>query len=268
MGYKAVCFDIDGTLYPRSVMNYRLLALGLKHPFFSLKYNKMRRVFREIQDNFDEDCLFKNKSMVAREAIIMQKKLGNGENEDIGLKKCDKKISLVNTSAGTMEAQIEKYIYRPIAKLYKRTKPYDGVVETFKRLKANGVKIGVFSDFPLLSKLEGLGLSQYVDFAASSEDVGFLKPNIHCFEYLMYNMNLKPSETLYVGDSYSKDVVGAHGAGLDAVLVNAKDFDAKGVSSEAPNEKGAGSEKYPLSCGVFSTWFDFDRWLFERLEDV
>ncbi len=251
MKYKAVCFDIDGTLYPRSVMNRRLLALALKHPFFSLKYNKMRRVFREVQDNFDKDSLFNNKSMMAREAIIMQKNPREWKDWDICLKSEAKELTKANESLSKIEARLDKYIYKPMRKLYARTKPYDGVENTFKKLKDCGVQIGVFSDFPLLSKLEGLGLSQYVDFAASSEDVGFLKPNIHCFEYLMYNMGLKPSEALYVGDSYSKDVVGSHDAGLDAVLVNAKE-----------------SEKYSLSCGVFATWLDFDRWLFESPEDV
>lgn len=253
MRYKAVCFDIDGTLYPRSVMNRRLLALGLKCPFFSLKYNKMRRVFREVQDDFEKNDLFKNKSMMAREATLMQKKIDSKEKFDISLKAREKELSLINMSTAKIQERIEKSIYQPMEKMYARTKPYDGVVETFRKLQAKGVKIGVFSDFPLFSKLEGLGVSQYVDFAASSEDVGFLKPNIHCFEYLMYNMKLEPSEALYVGDSYSKDVVGAHNAGLDAVLVNAKK---------------AKSEKYGLSCGVFASWLDFDKWLFERLEDV
>ena len=102
-----------------------------------------------------------------------------------------------------------------------------------------------------------MGLSKYVDFATSSTNVGYLKPNIHCFEYLLYNVGTKPSETLYVGDSYTKDVVGAFNAGLDAVLVNAKEKQVKEAT-----------KKYTLACGVFSSWLDFDAWLSEKLEDV
>ena len=192
MDYKAVCFDIDGTLYPAKVMNRRLLALGLRHPVFAMKYNRMRRSYRELQGGFEDDPSLKDASLRVREATILQKNYGICEKKDIG------------------------------------------VVED------------------RLEKLGSMGLSKYVDFAASSENVGFLKPSVHCFEHLLYNMDLKPCEVLYVGDSYSKDVAGAYNAGIDAVLVNAK----------------GGADRYPLACGVFSTWADFDGWLSGRMEDV
>ncbi len=236
MGYKAVCFDIDGTLYPAKVMNRRLLALGLRHPVFAMKYNRMRRSYRELQDGFEEDSSLNDASLRVREASILQKNYGVCRNKDIGL----------------VVDRLESWIYRPMEKLYRKTTPYDGVVRTFQSLKEKGVLVGVFSDFPLFDKLGSMGLSRYVDFVASSEDVGFLKPSVHCFEYLLYNMDLKPDEVLYVGDSYSKDVVGAHNAGMNAVLVNAK----------------GDAGRYPLACGVFPTWACFDGWLSGRMEDV
>ena len=39
MRYKAICFDIDGTLYPASLMKRRLMALWARHPAFSVRYN-------------------------------------------------------------------------------------------------------------------------------------------------------------------------------------------------------------------------------------
>ena len=241
MDYKAVCFDIDGTLYPAKVMNRRLLALGLRHPVFAMKYNRMRRSYRELQDGFEDESVLENEplkdaSLRVREATILQKNYGVCRNKDIGL----------------VVDRLESWIYRPMEKLYRTTIPYDGVVRTFQSLKEKGALVGVFSDFPLFDKLGAMGLFQYVDFAASSEDVGFLKPSVHCFEHLLYNMGLKPGEVLYVGDSYSKDVVGARNAGMDAVLVNAK----------------GDADRYPLACGVFHTWASFDGWLSGRMEDV
>jgi len=236
MGYKAVCFDIDGTLYSKKVMDRRLLALGVGHPVFSIKYSRMRRIYRDVQEGFKDDPILKDAPLRVREAYILQKNYGICRNKDIGF----------------VVDRLESWIYRPMEKLYRKTTPYDGVVRTFQSLKEKGALVGVFSDFPLFDKLGSMGLSQYVDFAASSEDVGFLKPSVHCFEHLLYNMGLKPSEVLYVGDSYSKDVVGAHSAGMDAVLVNSK----------------GGADMYPLACGVFHTWADFDGWLSGRMEDV
>ncbi len=226
MKYKAICFDIDGTLYPKAVMNRRLLALGLCHPIFSLNYNRMRRDLRKCQESLSGD-------LMSKEATVILKNSGSFTNQDIEFAK----------------QHLEKWIYTPMEKLYKNTKPFNGVVETFKSIKERGLKIGVFSDFPLFKKLESMGLSSYVDLAVSSEDVGFLKPSVHCFEYLLYNMGLDSKEMLYVGDSYDKDVIGAHNAGVDAVLVNVK---------------GSGKE-YPLACGVFESWKGFNIWLLKEV---
>ena len=223
--YKAICFDIDGTLYPKSLMNKRLFILGLRHPLFSLKYNKMRRQLRKCQDTLSG-------SLMSKEATVICKNMGKGNKEDIVCK------------------HLEAWIYEPMKKLYRSTKPFDGVLETFKIIKEKGLKIGLFSDFPLFNKLESMGLASYVDYALSSENVGFLKPSVHCFENLLYNIGVEPAEALYVGDSYDKDVVGARGAGIDAILVNVR-----------------GSVKdYPLANEVFESWEGFEKWLLKSLE--
>ena len=111
-------------------------------------------------------------------------------------------------------------------------------------------------NWPLYAKLKGMGLEDLVDFACSSDDTGFLKPDTHCFEYLLYNLNVRPEDVLYVGDSYVKDVAGAAGAGIDAVLVNVARSDLKDCTS-----------RYPLAKAVFSDWKDFDCWLSARLEE-
>ena len=114
----------------------------------------------------------------------------------------------------------------------------------------------MFTDFPLFGKLEGMGLDGYVDFSASSDDVGFLKPDSHCFEYLLYNLKLERNDVLYVGDSYSKDIAGACNAGIDAVLVNVKQSELRDAA-----------ERFPLAKEVFCNWKDFDAWLASGLEE-
>ena len=99
------------------------------------------------------------------------------------------------------------------------------------------------------SKLKNLNF----DAAA---DAGFLKPDAHCFEYLLYNLKMDAKDVLYVGDSYSKDIMGASAAGLDAVLVNVR-----------PSEMKDASGRFPLAKAVFCSWNDFDKWLTAILED-
>ena len=240
MAYKAICFDIDGTLYPARIMKWRLVRIGLAHPLFNLKYRKNRKQLRLHQKDFRQ-----NVPLRWREAMVIQNATG-AEPE----KAFDEK-----DYRGTYE-KLQRLVYGPMERMYRKTEPFDGVRRTFEKIHDNGLKIGVFTDFPLFSKLEGMDLADLVDFAASSDDLGFLKPDAHCFEYLLYNLKMGAEDVLYVGDSYEKDITGAAGAGIDAVLVNVKGSLVKDAAS-----------RYPLAKAVFCSWDDFDMWLTAVMED-
>lgn len=57
--------------------------------------------------------------------------------------------------------------------------------------------------------------------------VGCEKPHPKIFEAALHDMNAQPGESLYVGDVYSVDYVGARNAGMQAVL-----FDVSGAYRE------------------------------------
>ena len=240
MPYKAVCFDIDGTLYSPRTMHRRLVRLYLRHPLFCRRYNRERAEFRKHQATFRQEIPLR-----WREAMILGTK--SGKEPEGPFSKEDFR--------GEYE-KLDRCFYAPMGRMYEKTKAIDGVRETFLKIRAKGLKIGVFTDWPLYSKLQSLGLADLVDFSCSSDDTGFLKPDTHCFEYLLYNLNVRPEDVLYVGDSYVKDVAGAAGAGMDGVLVNVGRSDLKDCTS-----------RYPLAKAVFSDWKDFDCWLSARLEE-
>lgn len=50
--------------------------------------------------------------------------------------------------------------------------------------------------------------------------VGFEKPRPEIFQYALASLNAKPEESLYVGDVYSVDYLGATGAGMQAILMD------------------------------------------------
>ena len=235
MAYKAVCFDIDGTLYPAGIMNRRLARIGLSHPLFNLKYRRNRKQLRLHQKDYRMNIPFR-----WREAMIIQS--GTGVEPGSEFREDDYRATY---------GKLQEKVYRPMESLYVSTQAFPGVRRTFEKIHDNGLKIGVFTDFPLFSKLRSMNLADLVDFAASSDDAGFLKPDAHCFEYLLYNLKLGAEDVLYVGDSYEKDIKGAAGAGIDAVLVNAK----------------GSASRYPLAKAVFRNWDDFDLWLTAVMED-
>jgi putative hydrolase of the HAD superfamily len=85
-----------------------------------------------------------------------------------------------------------------------------------------GFRLGVISnaDGRMERAIERAGLRDRFEFVIDSEVVGVAKPAPEIFHAASSRMGLAPSECLYVGDLYPVDVVGARGAGMDAVLLD------------------------------------------------
>jgi FMN phosphatase YigB (HAD superfamily) len=66
--------------------------------------------------------------------------------------------------------------------------------------------------------LERAGLAGELDFVIDSSVVGVAKPDPRIFGLGLLAAGARAGETVYVGDSYFADVVGARRAGLGAVL--------------------------------------------------
>lgn len=92
---------------------------------------------------------------------------------------------------------------------------------TIRYLHRKGIKLGVYSDYPIGGKLHFLGISQYISTILSADDpfvYGF-KPNTNGFIIAANRMELDPSEVLYVGDRPEVDGAGARRAGMQVIIL-------------------------------------------------
>lgn len=99
---------------------------------------------------------------------------------------------------------------------------FDDVLDTLKMLK-NKYKLAIVTNGNYASqkrKLDNVNLYGLLDYCLISDEIGIRKPDPRIFKYACEKLNLKESECLYVGDSYSRDIVGALNAGLDAIYVS------------------------------------------------
>lgn len=220
-GIKAVAFDIDGTLYKKSQTHKYLILSGLVHPILSLKYNSMRQNMRKA-DGYDVKPVLTRSEFRAKEALCLK-------IED------------------NYEELYERVFFIPWEKRSQNLKPFEGVKDALALLKEKGYVLAALSDFPLGHKLEYLGLSAFFDYKASSEDSGYLKPNGTSFKVMLDELSLPPGEVLYVGDSYSKDIIGAKKMNMRAVLIN----------------KHAGARGYPEADLVLTGWDKFIKIMLE-----
>ncbi len=195
MNIEAVCFDIDGTLYPKYVTNIKLLSTLFPSIRLAHQYSKFRKAIRQ------EPLMSKNSSLPFKSMQALWITSGSIDGE-------------FSLEASHMETELERQFYEKWKILFRHIQPYPQVREVILWMRSQNLKIGVLSDFPIESKLEALKIHDLVDFSCCSEDSGHLKPHKAPFVTMCTAMNVTPEHVLYVGDSYDKDIVGASNMGM------------------------------------------------------
>ena len=78
-------------------------------------------------------------------------------------------------------------------------------------------KIAIITDLTTeiqLKKIIKLGISKYVSFIITSEEIGKDKPDPEIFHYALDRLNCKPKEAIMVGDDIRRDIISAKRLGI------------------------------------------------------
>lgn len=73
---------------------------------------------------------------------------------------------------------------------------------------------------PYKEAFYNLKLDQYFDDVFFSCDIGYRKPKLEAFQYVIEKTGYKPNQMLMIGDSVTSDLKGATDAGIPAILKN------------------------------------------------
>jgi HAD superfamily hydrolase (TIGR01549 family) len=101
-------------------------------------------------------------------------------------------------------------------------RPVPGAIPLLRRLRRMA-KVAIVSNNLLEEQREKLrccGLHQFVDCLVVSEEVGAVKPEPAIFEEVLNRLRCGPQEAIMVGDSWTEDILGAHGVGIRPVWFN------------------------------------------------
>jgi FMN phosphatase YigB (HAD superfamily) len=107
----------------------------------------------------------------------------------------------------------------------------DDLVETLGTLKEQGYLLGVLSNRSesYSGYLAERGLSGFFNLAVFAGEAGLYKPDPGVFHYLLDKAGVSADASIYVGDNYYADVVGAREAGMSPVLLDVNNlFEAPG----------------------------------------
>jgi putative hydrolase of the HAD superfamily len=94
-------------------------------------------------------------------------------------------------------------------------------LEVLGELRQRGVAVGVCSNWgwDLDVALESTGVAPFVDVPVTSARAGCRKPHPAIYEIMVSALDVAPSQTVFVGDSWEPDVLGPIRAGMASVHV-------------------------------------------------
>ena len=218
-GIKAILFDFDGTLRHHLPTGgevftaYVVVSLGLP-----VTDEDRRRAARW------EHYYFANSP-----EIQADHKKYNGEDEDFWFHFAHRRL----VALGCPPALVPEFAPKVSAYMREHYKPDIWMPEethtVVPKLREAGYTLGVVSnrDNPYQDEINEMGMGDYFHFSLAAGEVKSWKPDPGIFEHAVKRADATPEQTLYIGDNYFADVVGARRAGLQPVL-----YDPKGLFHE------------------------------------
>lgn len=128
--------------------------------------------------------------------------------------------------------RLEEFAYRFRTASRKKLRLYPEVKSMLSALKDRGAKIYLLSNAQACftrREMEELSLTRYFDGILLSSDAGVKKPSRRFFNKLLKDFKLDKEDTVYTGNDYYCDVLGAKAAGLYTAYIR--------TYSEAPLEE-------------------------------
>ena len=200
---RAVLLDVDGTLYHqgalRCFMGLELCAMLVSRQTAAHRIWRSLKYFRRIREEL--------------------RHLGEPEGS-LAMLQYVEAAQRAGEDPAYIEAVVAEWIHqRPLKYLRRCRRPGLEVFLTF--LKSRGIQVGVFSDYPVLDKLQALGLTETMSLMLCATDpaINAFKPHPKGFLHACALWEVPPEEVLYIGDRPEVDAYGAAQAGMPCALL-------------------------------------------------
>ncbi len=205
---RAICLDLDGTLYNqgslRAAMLMRLVQYHLFRPLRGYKALKICAAYRRAQET-----------------------LRSGDSRPAGEGIAEEQIRIACELSGEPREMVLSCVRRwferePLPLLKKHLRP--GLAEFLSQARRRGIRLAVLSDYPAAGKLEAMGVARFFDTVVCAQDteVQKFKPHPAGLHFILRCMGVGAGEALYVGDRVEVDVEAARRAGVRSVLIGGR----------------------------------------------
>ncbi len=199
---KALCFDYGNTLIelgPRQVA-HQYSALG----------DQLRELFGEC----DQKRL---KEIRDRQALAP---FNNDFRENDLRVLCEELIAELYGIVPE-ESAVDKLIRARYESYLEVVELPEGVLSLLMKLSKR-YRLSLLSNYPcsrsIQDSLQKIGLSEVFEAVVISADVGYIKPDARPVEALLSELELSPSQCIYIGDNWLADVQGGKRAGMYTIF--------------------------------------------------
>jgi FMN hydrolase / 5-amino-6-(5-phospho-D-ribitylamino)uracil phosphatase len=203
---RAISFDLDDTLWPIWPVIERaekaLLAWLSEHAPMTAALFASPTALREIRE-YMHDVVIKKKPEIAHDLAAIRK-----ESIRLALYRAGDDPLLAEPAFDVFFAERNRVEY------------YEDALPAIQALAKR---------YPLVSlsngnaRLDLVGIAHYFQAAVSATGFGVAKPDARIFQEAARLAGVKPEQVLHVGDDAGLDVLGALGAGMQAVWLNRQD---------------------------------------------
>jgi HAD superfamily hydrolase (TIGR01549 family) len=218
--YKYLLADLDDTLFDSSSLYDQAIHMAweqLRKFYPEITLVDFKETFLSIRKHLKEK--YKYKTLSHQRALLFMKLL---EHYEIPFD-----ASLVLDLHNTYWYCVNVYI-----------QAFPGTYKVLDKIKEAGVGLVAISDGNMvdrLEKIDALSLCKYIDYLVCSEEVIDTKPMPKVFDLALEKTGCTKDEVIFVGNSFSADVVGGENFGIDTVWFNKQKKDIPEDAVVKPN---------------------------------
>jgi len=218
--YKAIFFDFGGTLMDAESDNIAHLHM-------------MKNIIQKYNLSVSpKDLVTKyNSFLFTKEMTLLD--IDQKEKSFKPLRESTKRafrgvLTKYNIVPSQKDFQWFKKIYFKNHKKY--VKLFPETFEIIKQIKNNAsIHMGIISDVDndyMYFQFNTLGITEHFDSITTSEEVQIYKPEAKIFQVALNKAGCQGKESIIIGDSYKKDIVGGKNMGMTTIWIN-KSFEDK-----------------------------------------
>ncbi|WP_332696399.1 HAD family hydrolase [Halalkalibacter lacteus] len=217
-----IIFDVDDTLYDQAQSFHKTV----------------RKLFQEPLSDEEIDQLYKA-SRKYSEILFDQSEAGEISQFEWQTGRIIAAFKDFNIPIDTEKAAIfhETYVAEQ-----KNITLFPEVEELLNALYKKGKQLGILTNGEekhQAMKIKQLGLSRWVPAEKTfiSGTIGHAKPKREVFDFIEEKIELDQTKTVYIGDNFEKDIIGAKQAGWQAVWMNHRKKDLPANATYKPDKE-------------------------------